>query len=135
MNSLYKKIIPPAKRNIEQLYAEANKNNFESIAEKFSEDNRKNKGYIGWVDEMDINDLIYDAVKNLQIGSISKPIYFGDGTSGYYMIIKLNNKKQEKIAKRDDIARVQYFIYNQKLNLEIKKYIDNLYNNAFIEIY
>lgn len=133
---IYKNNNSDPKAIVDKLYDEIRaKNNFESIAERFSQDNKKNKGYIGWVDEMDINQTVYDAIKNLQVGSISKPIYFGDQNSGFYMIIKLNDKKQEKIAKKDDVARVQYFIYNQKLNLEVKNYIDTLYNNAFIEIY
>lgn len=133
---IYKNNNSDPKAIVDKLYDEIRtKNNFESIAERFSQDNKKNKGYVGWVDEMDINQTVYDAIKNLQVGSISKPIYFGDQNSGFYMIIKLNDKKQEKIAKKDDVARVQYFIYNQKLNLEVKNYIDTLYNNAFIEIY
>lgn len=133
---IYKNNNSDPKAIVDKLYSEiVAKNNFESMAEKFSQDNKKNKGYVGWVDEMDINQNVYDAIKNLQIGSVSKPIYLGDQNSGFYMIIKLNDKKQEKIAKKDDIARVQYFIYNQKLNLEVKNYIDMLYNNAFIEIY
>ncbi len=134
--TMYKTDNLDPKNIIDKLYEEINeKNNFETVARRFSQDNKENSGYIGWVDEMDINERIYQAIKNLPIGKISKPIYFGGETSGYYMIIKLNDKKEEKIAKRDDIARAQYFIYNQKLNLEIKNYLDNLYNNAFIEIY
>lgn len=133
---IYKNSNSDPKIIVEKLYEEIMaKNNFESIAERFSGDNKKNRGYVGWVDEMDINPAVSVAIKNLQVGSISKPIYFGDQNSGFYMIIKLNDKKQEKIAKKDDVARVQYFIYNQKFNLEVKNYIDTIYNNAFIEIY
>ena len=133
---MYKNENADPKNIIDKLYEEIKeKNNFESVARRFSQDNREKEGYIGWVDEMDINANIYNAIKNLQVGAITKPLYFGNSTSGYYMIIKLNDKKEEKIAKKDDITRVQYFIYNQKLNLEVKNYIDNLYNNAFIEIY
>lgn len=134
--TIYKNSNSDPKTLVDKLYNEIkNKNNFETIAEKFSQDGTKNKGFVGWVDEMDINKTIYEAIRSLPIGTISKPIYFGDDNSGYYMIVKLNDKKQERVARRDDIARVQYFIYNQKLNLEIKNYLDNLYNSAFIEIY
>ena len=134
--TMYKNENVDPKNVMEKLYKEIKSdNNFDMIAKKFSQDNKENAGYIGWVDEMDINDEIYEAIKNLPVGTTTKPIYFGNSNSGYYMIIKLNDKKQEKIAKKDDLARVQYFLYNQKLSLEIKNYIDALYNNAFIEIY
>lgn len=110
-------------------------NNFEKLAEKFSQDesSKKNAGYVGWVDEMEINEQIYEAIKNLKVGNTTKPIYFESGN--YYLIIKLNDKKEEKVAKQDDIIRAKYYIYGQKLNLAIKNYLDNLYNNAFIETY
>lgn len=110
-------------------------NNFESLAEKFSQDesSKKNAGYVGWVDEMEINEKIHEAIKNLKVGSTTKPIYFDNGN--FYLLIKLNDKKEEKVAKQDDIIRAKYYIYGQKLNLAIKNYLDNLYNNAFIETY
>ena len=51
------------------------------------------------------------------------------------LLIKLNDKKQEKVAKNEDLSRVQYILYNQKLQLEIKKYLEKLYSNSFIEKY
>lgn len=125
-----------AKSIVDKLYSEIKeKNNFEDIANKFSQDGKENKGYVGWIDEKDINPQIYSAIKNLQIKSTTQPLFLKDSSSGYYMIVKLNDKKQEKTAKNADISRVKYFLYNQKLNLEIKKYLDNLYNNSFIEKY
>lgn len=110
-------------------------NNFETLAEKFSQDenSKKNAGYVGWVDEMEINEKIYSAIKNLKVGNTTKPIYFDNGN--FYLLIKLNDKKEEKVAKQDDIIRAKYYIYGQKLNLAIKNYLDSLYNNAFIETY
>ncbi|HSQ97854.1 MAG TPA: peptidylprolyl isomerase [Rickettsiales bacterium] len=132
--TIYKTSNSNAKNIADKLYYEIKeKNNFEEIANKFSQYGKENKGYLGWIDENDINPDIYSAIKNLQINSITKPLYFGNSDSGYYMIVKLNNKKQERIAKNEDISRVRYILYNQKLNLEIKKYLDNLYNNSFIE--
>lgn len=121
-----------AKNIAEKLYSEIRENNnFEEIADKFSQYGKDNKGDLGWLDEKDINPDIYAAIKNLQVSAITKPLYFGN----YYMIIKLNDKKQEKVAKDTDISRVKYILYNQKINLEINKYIDKLYSNSFIEKY
>ncbi len=133
---IYKNSHSSTKNIIEKLYSEiTGKNNFEDIAGKFSQNNKENKGYIGWIDEKDINPEIYLAIKNLQVNEITKPLYFGDDSSGYYIIVKLNDKKREKIAKNEDVLRVKYILYNQKLSLEIKKYLDNLYDNSFIEKY
>ena len=88
---------------------------------------------MGWVDEKEISEEIYKNIKDLKVGSTTKPIYFGDSKSGFYMLIKLNDKKQEKVAKNEDLSRVQYILYNQKLQLEIKKYLEKLYSNSFVE--
>ncbi len=121
---------------VNKLYNEIkSNNNFEKLAEKFSQDenSKKNAGYVGWVDEMEINEKIYTAIKNLKVGGTTKPIYFDNGN--FYLLIKLNDKKEEKVVKQDDIVRAKYYIYGQKLNLAIKNYLDSLYNNAFIETY
>lgn len=121
---------------VNKLYNEIkSNNNFEKLAEKFSQDetSKKNAGYVGWVDEMEINEKIYTAIKNLKVGNTTKPIYFDNGN--FYLLIKLNDKKEEKIVRQDDIVRAKYYIYGQKLNLAIKNYLDSLYNNAFIETY
>lgn len=121
---------------VNKLYNEIKtNNNFEKLAEKFSQDetSKKNAGYVGWVDEMEINEKIYSAIKNLKVGNTTKPIYFDNGN--FYLLIKLNDKKEEKIVRQDDIVRAKYYIYGQKLNLAIKNYLDSLYNNAFIETY
>ncbi|MDD2839735.1 MAG: peptidylprolyl isomerase [Rickettsiales bacterium] len=134
--TIYNNANSNAKSIIDKLHSEIKeKNNFEDIANKFSQDGKENKGFIGWIDEKDINPEIYAAIKNLQINAITESMYFGNKSSGYYMIIKLNDKKQEKVVKNEDIARVRYFLYNQKLKSEINKYLDNLNNNSFIEKY
>lgn len=122
-----------SKNIIEKLYQEiTEKNNFEDMAKKFSQ-SKENNGNMGWVDEKEISEEIYKNIKDLKVGSMTKPIYFGDSNSGFYMLIKLNDKKQEKVAKNEDLSRVQYILYNQKLQLEIKKYLEKLYSNSFIE--
>ena len=121
---------------INKLYKEIKtNNNFESIADQFSQDGLKNKGLVGWVDEKELNKSIYNELKILRVGETSKPIYIGDNQSGFYLLVKLNDKKREKIAQDADLTRVRYYLYNQKFILQMKKYMDLLYNNSFIEIY
>jgi hypothetical protein len=123
---------PTAKELIDKLYQEIRqKNHFDSLAEKFSEINKEKAGLIGWVDDRDLNPLIYDEIKNLPIGRTGKPIFLNKT----YILIKVNNKKEQKSTKENDFERAQYLLYNQKLSLEVKKYYDDLYNTAVIEIY
>jgi len=124
-----------SKEIVNKLYDEINeKNNFGLIADKFSQTGFKDKGYIGWIDEKDMNLDFYNVVKNLKVNEISKPIFFNNNSSGYYLIVKLNDKKQEKVIKENDAIRIKNFLFNKKLELEVKKYMDGLYNTAFIEI-
>jgi parvulin-like peptidyl-prolyl isomerase len=118
------------KNIINKMYDEIIKNNnFSKIAGKFSEVNRDKNGLIGWVNKGEINKVIYNSIKNLQIGQISKPILLDD----YYIIIKLNDKIEENMIKTSEINKGNSILYEQRLSLAAKKYYDDLYSNALIE--
>jgi len=95
----------------------------------------KNAGNIGWLDEKDISKNIFNQIKNLKKGEISEPLFVGSNTNGGYYIFKLNNKKRERIIKEDEMSRVKEVLYNQKLNIAIKKYLEKLRQEAFVEIF
>ena len=66
---------------------------FENTANIFSiSSTSKNGGLIGWVNELQISELLKKNVIQLQIDEISNPIKI----SGGYLIIKLNDKKEFK---------------------------------------
>jgi peptidyl-prolyl cis-trans isomerase SurA len=125
------------KKSLEKLVKEIEiSNNFEEVATKISRSSTsKNFGNIGWLDENDINEKIFNGIKNLEKGEISNPVFIGDNESGGFYIFKLNDKKIERVIKEEEMNRVKSIIYNQKLNVAIKKYLDNLKSNAFVEIY
>jgi peptidyl-prolyl cis-trans isomerase SurA len=120
----------------DELVAEIKKNNnFEAVVGRFSRSSTaENLGNIGWVDEQDINVNIFNLIKHLKIGEISKPLFIQDNNNGGYYIFKLNDKKTQRIIKDKEIERIKEILYNQKLNVAIKKYWNELYRSAFIEI-
>ena len=109
-------------------------NGFENSANIYSISNTStNGGLIGWVNELQISRNINENIKNLKIGSISKPIKI----SGGYLLIKINNKKElkqeinlekqlEKLVSQEQNRQLNNFsiIFYKKLkkNLEISEY-------------
>ena len=57
-------------------------------------DSSKFGGKIGWFDEKQLSQSIFDAIKDLEIGKISKPVRITNG----FLILKIDNKKQKKIT-------------------------------------
>ena len=88
--------------NIENLYEEilnSSKNiGFDNTANIFSKsDSSKSGGKIGWINERSLSAEIYENIKNLNEGDITKPIKISDN----YIILKINKIKliKEKINK------------------------------------
>jgi len=112
--------------NVEKLYRQIKKqNNFEAIAKTFNGSN------IGWINKNDLNPKIYRNIKNLPIGTVTKPLSFED----YYLIVRLNDKKQERIALESDLTNARRIIYEKKLALKMQDYLNTLRNNSFIKLY
>ena len=64
---------------------------FENTANIFSiSSTSKNGGLIGWVNDLQISEIIKEYITKLKIGQISNPIKIGGG----YLVIKLNDKKE-----------------------------------------
>ena len=55
-------------------------------------------GNLGWVSEKQLSKKIIDAIKNLSINDISKPIKIANG----FMILKINNIKEKKIENNKE---------------------------------
>ena len=90
---------------------------FENTANIYSISNTaKNGGLIGWVNEVQLSQQINNALKNLDIYQISKPIEINNG----YILLKINNKKKyESKINIDD---------QKALNKEINKQLNNFSN-------
>ena len=77
-------------------------------------------GIVGWVSESQLNDIIKMEIINLKIDNYTKPITIPGG----FLIIKLNDKKKEKINLNFDEE------FNKKFNSERNSQLQN-----FSEIY
>ena len=81
---------------------------FENTANIYSISNTSNKGgLIGWINELQISNVIGNEIKSFKVDEVSKAIKLQNG----YIIIKLNDKK----------------VFNQKINVDdqLKKLINN----------
>ena len=69
-------------------------NGFENSANIFStSDSAKFGGKIGWVNENKLSPMIYDVIKNYNVGDFTKPINIPGGL----LILKINDMKMEKV--------------------------------------
>ena len=88
---------------------------FENTANVFSlSSTGKNGGLIGWVNELQISELINNNIKSLKIGEISKPIKIQSG----YLLIKINDKRkfEQKIDVEDQLEKLINKEINRQLN-------------------
>ena len=71
-----------------------NSSGFKNSATFYSiSDSSKFGGQIGWISETQLNELLLKKVKTLKQNQITKPIQ----TSGGYLILKLNDKKNKEV--------------------------------------
>jgi peptidyl-prolyl cis-trans isomerase SurA len=95
-----------------------NNNGFEEAAKIFSISNTaKSGGSLGWINENQLNEKIYSAIKNLNANQYSDPII----TAGSNIILMVNEIKDMNIA---DINRKDEFqkIVNQEKNRQLNEF-------------
>ncbi len=88
---------------------------FNNTASLFSNSESANVGgKIGWIPEESLSQNIIDELKNIKIGSFTKPIQFG----GNFLILKIEDKKQKKIQKNKEkmLKQMIEFETNKQLN-------------------
>ena len=89
---------------------------FKNTANLYSiSDSAKFGGELGWINKQNLNKKIIEKIINLQIGKISEPIPIPGG----YMILKIEDKKKEKIEKKNTEEELNKLIQiekNKKLN-------------------
>ena len=66
---------------------------------------------------------------------MSEPIYIGENGNGFFVLIKLNDIREKKQINDNDLYKTQNYIFTNKLLMEIKKFVDTIYNNSYIEKY
>lgn len=100
-----------------------NKQGFEKTALLYSiSSTSKNNGNIGWISASSLNKNIYDKIKNLKAGEISKPITIPGG----FLILKILEMKivQEEIDVEKELSKV----IKNKTNSQLNQYSLIFYN-------
>ena len=106
---------------------------FENTAEKFSiSASSVNKGDLGWINSRSFSKKIYEIVKNMKPGDISKPIR----NPNSILFLKLIDKKksQSNEIDKDEIKnRLIKQKKNELFNLYSNSHLSKLKNNTLIE--
>ena len=100
-----------------------NKQGFEKTALLYSiSSTSKNNGNIGWISASSLNKNIYDKIKDLKAGEISKPITIPGG----FLILKILEMKivQEEINVEKELSKV----IKNKTNSQLNQYSLIFYN-------
>ena len=109
------------------------KENFESIARKFSvSSSAKDDGNLGWINAKSLSDDIYREIKKLKKGGVTKPIKKQNSV----LFLKLVDFKLSKVSDLDK-SKLKLRLVNQKKNelfdLYSISHLSKLKNNSLIE--
>ena len=102
-------------QKIKKINKSINDIGFENTANIYSISNTSNKGgLIGWINELQLSNIIGKEIKKLNVDEISKVIKIQNG----YILIKLNDKKEfnQKINVNDQLKRLINNETNRQLN-------------------
>jgi len=100
---------------------------FEFVAKQISISlSSKDGGEVGWVNLNSIDDFIAKQIDIVKIGGITQPIL----RKNTYSIFKITDKKTtKKTYSKEDVTKI---VFNKKLDVAVKQYIQNLYDKAYI---
>ena len=104
---------------------------FEESAKVFSlSDSKNNGGNVGWVYKSQLSKKIVEKIENLEIGQFTDPI----PTQGGFMILKLLDKKNEKIKidKKEQLKSAINYEKNRQLTRYSTLQYKRIYNKAAI---
>lgn len=110
-----------------------NDDRFELYAMQFSDSpSASNGGNLGWVNQGKLPEQLEKSVRKLQVGGISEAVLLNDG----YYILKLNQKFDPTKNKPEipDEKQIRSFLTNQRMETFAQKYLQDLRQNAVIEI-
>lgn len=122
---------------VHNVYSQLQKgDSFENIAKQFSQsDSASDGGLIGFVKLNQLSKPIVDALegklKKFEAGYVTHPVE----TDNSIMIIKLADTKKDKVNQKQlSEEEVENILYNKKLAINIKKFINNLRQTSYINI-
>ncbi len=96
---------------------------FDNTANIYSiSESSKMGGNIGWINENNLSEKIYDKIKNLKQGEVTDIIQIGNE----YLILKINEIRQKKIQidKEKELDKMIKFETNKQLNQFSKIFFD-----------
>jgi len=122
-NESFEKLIKKIKNSISEI-------GFKNTANTYSlADSSKFGGDIGWIEEINLSKKISKDVKALSIGEITKPIQIGK----YFLILKLENIKEEKVTiNKDEMLKK---LIQSEQNRQLNQYSNILFNKVKINTY
>ena len=122
-NESFENLIKKIKNSISEI-------GFKNTANTYSlADSSKFGGDIGWIEEINLSKKISKDVKALSIGEITKPIQIGK----YFLILKLENIKEEKVTiNKDEMLKK---LIQSEQNRQLNQYSNILFNKVKINTY
>lgn len=118
------------KKKFEEILVSIKDRGFEESAVLYSiSESASSSGVIGWVNETQISEIIFNEIKNLEIGNFSKPIQ----TSSGKIILKVNDKKN--ISKNLDIENEKEKLIEFEKNRLLKQFSILYYKEIENKIY
>ena len=120
-------------KNIKNVLQQIDKKGFENTAKELSiSPTATNDGDLGWVNVKSLSSKIYNLIKKLEIGGVTKPIT----NSNTILFYKLKNKRISK-AENINIQDLKKKIINNKknemFNLYSNSHLSKIKNNSFIQ--
>jgi len=106
---------------------------FSALASQYSKGPTANKGgSIGTIKVSDIRADMLNAIKGLKEGDISKPQKTDEG----YVIYHVDSRKYASVKSLDEVREdIKDLLYRQKFNPEFDRFISQLKEDAYIQIY
>lgn len=130
-----------AEKEINKIYNNLKQgNNFNIMVSSYSDNiySKNNKGIVGWVYETEISDETKKLLNSITKNQFTSPIFLNNG----YYIFKLLDKRPILYIDTNDINQVNQLkialrqkLMNDKANIIITNYIENLKTKAIINYY
>ena len=88
-------------------------------------------GEIGWINQNQISNKVFLAIRNLEIGDFSKPVI----TAGGIILLKINDKKKisAKIDKEKEMKKLISFERRRLLNEYSMIYYKEVETKSYVE--
>ena len=106
---------------------------FSALASQYSKGPTANKGgNIGTFKLADINNDMRNAIKDLKEGDVSKPQRTDEG----YVLYHIDSRQSASVKSLEDVREeIKDKIYREKFNPEFDRFISQLKEDAYIQIY